>query len=208
MPQTTTYSDDQLLLAAQNDSALARDSLLPRFDPLLRRIVSQVSLSRVATRSDFVDDVVAEAYRLILDPSICRFQPNRGKATNYLTGLVYNAIRTISRQRRPVCTDLLNHDRLEPSAPARRAAGAVYRNTLASRITSAVDGQAEADDQLRLVFSARDSVDDALVSSHFLGGESLVGIAARIGVSHSTVSRRITHFLFDAKRRLASAGAA
>ncbi len=208
MPQPThvsSYTDEQLLVAVQSGDSDARCAVFDRLKRLVQAMVSRQYPSLAARQPDFVEDVTSQTFILLLDTTITRFNPERGRCSAYLFGLVRNALRTIIRERRAICTDLDNRQCFEP-ADAARAAGVVYHNRL-RRSRAAVDPLAVSE-RMRIIFPGEDPETEALVSSHYLGGNSISGIAEQIGANRSTTSRRISVFLTGAYRRLASVGAA
>lgn len=205
MPQPTTvssYTDDQLLVAAQAENTDARNALYGRFHGLLRAMIAKRCPHRAARQPDFVDDVVNQTFAFVLDPTITRFDPRRGRASQYLFGLTCNAIRMITRQRMPACVDLGDHGRAEVFQSG-RIASTVYRHVCGPRSMPAPGQDLEARDEVRLALEGGDRETSRVVKEHFFDGEPFVGIAARLGVAHTTVSRRVTGFLASARLRLA-----
>lgn len=205
MPQPTkasSYTDDQLLVAVQANNSDARDLLFERFHHRVRAVVARRCPIRARRQPDFVDDVVNQTFTFVLDPTLSRFNPRRGSAPQYLFGLTCNAIRMITRQRRAACADLDNQSRFEV-ANAARTAGVIYRNVVSVRSVPVPGLDLEARDEVRRVLDGGDRETSRWVKEHFFGGETFVGIAARMGVSHTTVSRKITGFLMANARKLA-----
>ena len=202
MPQPTivsSYTDDQFLVAVQAEDPAARKTVYQRFQGLVRSMVARRCPHRAARQPDFVDDVVAQTFLLVLDPIISRFNPRRGRASQYLFGLTCNAIRTITRQRNPICVDLE-----DPSRSASiRAAHVVYRHTAGSRTVPAADHRLEVGDEVGRIMKQNDPDARQIVRSYFFDGESLPGIAARLRVNRTTVSRKISGFLTTSRLRFA-----
>ncbi len=199
---TSSYSDEQLLVAVQTENSGACAVLFDRFHRLLRAMVARRCPVRAAYQPDFVDDVVSQTFMYVLDPTIRRFDPLRGRACQYLYGLLSNAVRTIAGQRRSVCSEFDDKSN-RTTASIARSAGVIFRNTLGSRCVPMPDHSVEARDGVQIALAKTDPAARQVISDHFFAGEEIISIATRLGVSHSTVSRRISGFLATSRRRLA-----
>ena len=204
-----SFDDDQFLLAAQAGNPITRDAILLRFHRLLRALIRKFCPHRSAHQPDFVDDVMGETYRMILDAHVTRFDASRGSAGAYLSGLVRNAVRIVTRQRKAVC------DRCDvspvtpgPVVVGCRNAAVVYHNLMGNRTITNPATAFEIQEQMAAAFDGADLVTAAMVIARHVQDAGLAEIASRYGVSHTTVSRNIQHFLADRCRQLALAGAA
>ncbi|MHC4111809.1 MAG: sigma-70 RNA polymerase sigma factor region 4 domain-containing protein [Planctomycetota bacterium] len=111
----------QILLAAQSGDIKARDLLASHFGGIeqvcghknsrgLMRTLARRSLSTYGIENNhtMLQDVVAEAYYQILRPDIRRYDPERGTAAQYLSGIVRNAAKKTVNMFRNNSENLVN----------------------------------------------------------------------------------------------------
>jgi hypothetical protein len=198
-------TDDALLLAIQAGICSAQSQVITRFDGLIRSMVAKLCPYRASRRRDFVDDVAGETYRLIIDPSISRFDPTRGTAAKYLYGLVANAVRTVTNQCRPLSTE---PDSDREAVVSCREQHQVFTNTLGQKVQRSAGDEIEREELIAIACKGSPARLADLALAHFGTGKTLVSLAIEFDTNRFQLARELAAFKSQAQRRLALAGAA
>ncbi len=192
-------ADPDLLCAAQaaGASKAVRDEFADRFYGFLCYCAGRGARVYKLDRDD-VDEVVNLAVAMVFDRRLARFDPKRGGThLAYLAGMVQNAAKQHARFVHRGADEL--QDWNDP---------VVEQLQLPTRLDEVADIIADAlediEESVELALYVALPAERLLIDRHFYNGESFDEIGAALGVSRTTVSRRLQQFYCRAASVLAA----